>query len=107
MTVADEPKTSSGLVEMHPDFAHLKIRPGTMAIEAGAPEGLFALTNILAFGGAAAKGAHMPAIVGQVGDVVLWESTGAPDALPFWNTNYTCDVHLLLMDGEVRMEFKE
>lgn len=62
---------------MHPDFAHLQVRPGVMSLEPGAPQGAFALTNILEFGGAAGKGAHMPAIVGQVENVVLWESTGA------------------------------
>lgn len=103
MTVANE----AGLVRMHPDFAHLRVRPGEMRLEPGADPSTFGLENILAFGGAADKGAHMPAIVGQVDDVVLWESTGAPDALPFWNTNYSCDVHLLLMEGEVRMDFKE
>ena len=96
---------SDGYVQMHPDFAHLRVRPGEMAIDG--PLDRFALLNLLAFGGAADKGSHMPAIVGELGNVVLWESTGAPDALPFWNTNYSTDVYLLLLTGEVRMEFKE
>lgn len=92
-------------VTMHPDFAHLSVQPGEMVIT-GPPE-QFSLLNILAFGGAADKGAHLPAIVGELDDIVIWESTGAPDALPFWNTNYRCDVYLFLASGEVRMEFKE
>ena len=92
-------------VEMHPDFAHLRVRPGEMAVSG--PVEQFSLENMLAFGGAADKGAHYPAIVGEIDDVVIWESTGAADALPFWNTNYACDVYLYLASGEVRMEFKE
>jgi hypothetical protein len=91
---------------MHPDFAHLLVRPGEMTLASGADTEQFGLVNLLAFGGAADKGAHMPAIVGQLGEVVLWESTGAADALPFWNTNYAGDVYLLLLEGEVRVDFK-
>jgi hypothetical protein len=93
-------------VQMHPDFGHLLVRPGEMTLAPGADAEQFGLLNLLAFGGAADKGAHMPAIVGQLGEVVLWESTGAADALPFWNTNYAGDVYLLLMEGEVRVDFK-
>jgi hypothetical protein len=96
---------AEGFVRMHPDFGQLEVLPGEMAVEG--PREQFALTNILAFGGAADKGAHMPAVVGELDEVVIWESTGAADALPFWNTNYSCDVYLYLAAGEVRMEFKE
>ena len=41
---------------------------------------------------------HVPTKVGQVGTAVLWESTGAADALPFWNTNLRGDVPSLLPD---------
>lgn len=99
--------TSEATVRMHPDFSHLQVRPGEMTLTADARPEQFGLLNLLAFGGAADKGAHMPAIVGQLGEVVLWESTGAADALPFWNTNYAGDVYLLLLDGEVRVEFKQ
>jgi hypothetical protein len=98
---------ATDLVRMHPDFAHLQVRPGEMSLASEARPEQFALLNLLAFGGAADKGAHMPAIVGQLGDVVLWESTGAADALPFWNTNYAGDVYLLLLEGEVRVDFKQ
>jgi hypothetical protein len=94
-------------VSMHPDFSHLVVRPGEMTLAPGADAQQFGLLNLLAFGGAADKGAHMPAIVGQLGEVVLWESTGAADALPFWNTNYAGDVYLLLLEGEVRVDFKQ
>lgn len=98
---------TSAPVKMHADFAHLTVRPGTVQLSTDAPPQQFGLLNLLAFGGAADKGAHMPAIVGQVDDTVLWESTGAADALPFWNTNYAGNVYLLLMEGEVRVEFKQ
>ena len=96
---------SDELVKMHPDFAHLEVRPGVMAVSG--PVEKFSLEDMLAFGGAADKGAHYPAIVGEIDDVVIWESTGAADALPFWNTNFSCDVNLYLVESEVRMEFKE
>lgn len=97
----------SSQVQMHPDFAHVQVRPGEMTLAAEADPRQFGLLNLLAFGGAADKRAHMPAIVGQLGEVVLWESTGSADALPFWNTNFAGDVYLLLMEGEVRVEFKQ
>jgi hypothetical protein len=93
-------------ITMHPDFSHLQVQPGEMTLTLEARPEQFGLLNLLAFGGAADKGAHMPAIVGQLGEVVLWESTGAADALPFWNTNYAGDVYLLLLEGEVRVDFK-
>jgi hypothetical protein len=77
-----------------------------MRLDSSADTSQFGLLNLLAFGGAADTRPHMPALIGQLEDVVLWESTGAADALPFWNTNYAGDVYLLLMDGEVRVEFK-
>lgn len=91
---------------LHPDFAHLTIHPGEVRVDDGADSSRFRLLNLLAFGGAADKRPHMPALIGQLDEVVLWESTGAADALPFWNTNYAGDVYLLLMEGEVRVEFK-
>jgi hypothetical protein len=93
-------------IRLHPDFEHLRVQPGEMQLDRGADALQFGLLNLLAFGGAADKRPHMPALIGQLKDVVLWESTGAADALPFWNTNYAGDVYLLLMDGEVRVEFK-
>ena len=97
----------SSFVQMHADFAHLRVRPGEVTLAPRADPGAFGILNLLAFGGAADKGPHMPAVVGRLDDVVLWESTGAADALPFWNTNFSGDVYLLLMEGEVRVEFKE
>ena len=93
-------------VRLHPDFEHLRVQPGDMRLDGSADASQFGLLNLLAFGGAADKRPHMPALIGQLKDVVLWESTGAADALPFWNTNYAGDVYLLLMEGEVRVEFK-
>jgi hypothetical protein len=93
-------------VRLHPDFEHLRIRPGDMRLDGSADASQFGLLNLLAFGGAVDTRPHMPALIGQVEDVVLWESTGAADALPFWNTNYAGDVYLLLVEGEVRVEFK-
>ncbi len=65
------------------------------------------MTNILALGGAADMHPHVPTKVGQVGTAVFWESTGAADALPFWNTNFRCDVLLFYLMPVVRVEFKE
>jgi hypothetical protein len=90
---------------LHPDFEGLSVRPGELRVAAAAGE--FGLLNLLAFGGARDRVPHVPAEVGAIGDVVLWESTGAADALPFWNTNYHSDVYLVLLHGEVRVEFKE
>jgi hypothetical protein len=93
-------------IRLHPDFEHLRVHPGDMRLDDTADASQFGLLNVLAFGGAADTRPHMPALIGQLEDVVLWESTGAADALPFWNTNYAGDVYLLLMEGEVRVEFK-
>jgi hypothetical protein len=93
-------------IPLHPDFAHLRVEPGDMRLDRSADPSQFGLLNLLAFGGAVDKRPHMPALIGQLKDVVLWESTGAADALPFWNTNYAGDVYLLLLEGEVRVEFK-
>jgi hypothetical protein len=93
-------------LQLHPDFAHLTVRPGEVRLDEAADPASFRVLNLLAFGGAADTRPHMPALIGQLEDVVLWESTGAADALPFWNTNYAGDVYLLLLEGEVRVEFK-
>jgi hypothetical protein len=90
---------------LHADFAGLTVRPGEYHITAG--HEAFGLVNLIEFGGAADRPSHVPAELGSVGPVVLWESTGASDALPFWNTNYQCDVYLYIVHGNVRMEFKE
>jgi len=92
-------------VDLHADFAHLDVMPGELHLTARS--GGVALVNLLAFGGAADRRTHVPAQVGALGDVVLWESTGAADALPFWNTNHAGDVYLLLVHGEVRIDFKQ
>jgi hypothetical protein len=94
-----------GMATLHPDFAHLDVRPGEARITAH-PE-LFLLTNVIAFGGAADRPTHVPAELGRVGSAVLWESTGASDQLPFWNTNYDGDAYLYIVQGTVRIEFKE
>jgi len=90
---------------MHEDFGTLSVEPGEMAVSQWVER--FAMVNVLAFGGAPDRAPHVPVQLGELGDVVIWESTGAADALPFWNTNYTSDVYLVLLHGEVRVEFKE
>lgn len=92
-------------VPLHRDFAALSVEPGEMAVSG--PVERFSLVNVLAFGGAEDRVPHVPTQLGELGDVVVWESTGASDALPFWNTNYAGDVYLALLHGEVRVEFKE
>lgn len=92
-------------VPLHPDFAGLDIEPGERHVTG--PVESFGLVNVLAFGGAPDRVPHVPTQLGELGDVVIWESTGASDALPFWNTNYASDVYLALLYGEVRVEFKE
>jgi hypothetical protein len=89
---------------MHPDFSHLRVQPGHLDIREQ-PE-LYHMVNLLALGGRAGLASHTPEIAGELGDIVFWQSTGAPDALPFWNTNFYSDVFLLLLDGDVRFEFK-
>lgn len=90
---------------LHPDFEGLVVTPGESLI-AGRSE-LYDLINVVAFGGAVDRATHVPTELGSVGPVVFWESTGAADALPFWNTNFQCDVYLYLVHGSVRVEFKE
>ncbi|MGH3245577.1 MAG: hypothetical protein ACRDOI_05085 [Trebonia sp.] len=90
---------------LHSDFAHLQVHPGEAHITAN-PE-LFSLMNVIAFGGAADRPTHVPSGLGRVGNAALWESTGAADQLPFWNTNYDGDAYLYIVDGSVRIEFKQ
>ncbi len=90
---------------LHSDFADLQVRPGEAHITTD-PE-LFSLMNIIAFGGAADRPTHVPTELGRVGNVALWESTGAADQLPFWNTNYDGDAYLYIVHGSVRIEFKQ
>lgn len=90
---------------LHPDFAELAVDPGSAEVT-GDPS-LFGLVNVIAFGGAADRHPHVPAELGRIGGVAIWESTGADDALPFWNTNLAGDAYLYLIHGEVRVEFKE
>jgi len=90
---------------LHEDFAHLKVRPGESHIVAR-PE-LFGLVNVIAFGGAADRPTHVPSELGRTRGVSLQESTGAADQLPFWNTNYDGDTYLYIVEGSVRIEFKE
>ncbi len=90
---------------LHPDFSGLAVSPGEAHITD--PSGGYDLVNVLAFGGAVGRPTHIPTELGSVGPVVFWESTGAADALPFWNTNFRCDVYLYLVHGTVRVEFKQ
>ncbi|MBM9468744.1 hypothetical protein [Nakamurella leprariae] len=92
-------------VELHPDFAGLQVHPGESTIT-GRPE-LFSMTNVLAFGAAADRPTHVPVELGRSGSMALWESTGAADQLPFWNTVYDGDTYLYIVHGSVRVEFKE
>lgn len=97
--------TSATHTPLHPDFGDLRVQPGEAHIT-HSPE-LFGLVNLVAFGGAADRPTHVPAEVGALGPVVLWESTGAADQLPFWNTNLDGDAYLYVVHGNVRVEFKE
>lgn len=90
---------------LHPDFAELAVTPGEAHITG--PTEAYDLVNVVAFGGALDRATHVPSELGHLGPVVFWESTGAADALPFWNTNFQCDVYLYLVHGSVRVEFKE
>jgi hypothetical protein len=92
-------------MKLHPDFADLRVTPGESHI-ADRHE-LFSMVNLIEFGGAADRPTHVPAELGGTGQIVFWESTGADDALPFWNTNYDGDCYLYLVHGSVRVEFKE
>ncbi len=91
--------------QLHPDFAGITVTPGESHITA--PSELYDLVNVVAFGGAVDRQTHVPAELGSVGPVAFWESTGAADALPFWNTNFQCDAYLYLVHGSVRVEFKQ
>ena len=93
------------MTELHPDFFELRIDPG--AADFGDRPDLFDIVNVIEFGGAADRPTHVPTEIGSVGPVVFWESTGAADALPFWNTNYRTDVYLYIVHGGVRVELKE
>lgn len=90
---------------LHPDFGGLRVKPGESHITG--PSELYDMINVVAFGGAVDRATHVPTELGSVGPVVFWESTGAADALPFWNTNFQCDVYLYLVHGSVRVEFKQ
>lgn len=90
---------------LHPDFGDLQVTPGEAHLTD--PSELYDLVNVVAFGGAPDRATHVPAELGSVGPVVFWESTGAADALPFWNTNFQSDVYLYLVHGCVRVEFKK
>lgn len=90
---------------LHPDFGDLAVTPGELHISAR--HEAFDLVNLVAFGGAADRPTHVPAQLGDLGPAVIWESTGAADQLPFWNTNHDGDAYLYLVHGSVRVEFKE
>lgn len=92
-------------MRLHEDFADLVVRPGESHITDR--HELFSLVNLIEFGGAADRPTHVPAELGGTGPIVFWESTGAADALPFWNTNLDGDCYLYLVHGSVRVEFKE
>lgn len=92
-------------IELHADFADLRVEPGEV-VGATRPE-LFEIVNLVAFGGAADHRTHVPEEIGRIGPVVFWESTGAADALPFWNTNLFTDIYLYIVHGGVRVVLKE
>lgn len=90
---------------MHPDFAAVPVAPGESHI--CSHHDRFHLVNLLTFGGAADRPTHVPAQLADLGPIVVWESTGAADQLPFWNTNFDGDAYLYIVHGSVRVEFKE
>ncbi len=91
---------------LHADFGSLAAHPGEAHITDR--HELFNIVNVIEFGGGGVERAtHVPTEVGAVGPVAIWESTGAADGLPFWNTNFQSDVYLYLVHGSVRVEFKE
>lgn len=94
------------MVDLHEDFADLRVDPGHMTIESD-NSGAFRMVNLLALGGEPDRHPHVPENVGAMRGVDLWESTGSSISLPFWNTNFTDDVYLYLVHGRVRVEFKE
>lgn len=91
-------------IALHPDFADVRVTPGETQVHAH-PE-LFHLVNLVQFGGAADRPTHVPVELGRVGPVALWESTGADDYLPFWNTNEDGDAYLYIVYGSVRLALK-
>lgn len=93
------------MTALHPDFGDLRVTPGESHITDR--HELFSMLNLVEFGGAADRPTHVPAILGSCGPVQLWESTGAADQLPFWNTNEDGDAWLYIVHGAVRVEFKE
>ena len=102
---SDDTQVEGEVVALHPDFGDLVVRPGSVSFQSR-PE-LFSLVNLVAFGGAADKQSHMPSVIGRLGPVAFWQSTGAEDALPFWNTNLISDNYLYLVSGEMKVELKE
>lgn len=90
-------------MDLHPDFGDLVVAPGE--IVATRPE-MFDLVNLLAFGADAEHPTHVPQEIGRLGPVVFWESTGAADALPFWNTNLFTDIYLYIVHGGARIALK-
>jgi len=92
------------IAKLHPDFAHLKVRPGR-AIVAAQGE-LFQMVNLLELGGSAAKVVEEPVTLGELDGWTFWESTGDPVGTPFWITSFLGDLWLFLVDGEVRVDFK-
>jgi hypothetical protein len=102
---AGGPAPGGVAVALHEDFAGVECRPGESHLTDEADR--FALVNVLAFGGAPDRPTHVPAELARLGPVVVWESTGSSLALPFWNTNFDDDAWLYLVQGSVRIEFKE
>ena len=93
------------MTTLHPDFAGLTVQPGESHITAR--HELFDIVNLISFGGAADRPTHVPERLGATRGIALWESTGAADQLPFWNTVYDGDTYLYIVSGSVRIEFKE
>jgi hypothetical protein len=96
--------TNRSTGELHADFGDLHVDPGEI-VGATRPE-LFDIVNLVAFGGAADQKTHVPKEIGRIGPVVFWESTGAADALPFWNTNLFTDIYLYIVHGGARVVLK-
>ncbi|TDV56434.1 hypothetical protein [Actinophytocola oryzae] len=92
-------------MKLHEDFADLVVNPGEAHFTDH--QSLFNMVNLIEFGGAADRPTHVPADLGGTGQIVFWESTGAADQLPFWNTNFDGDCYLYIVHGSVRVEFKE
>lgn len=93
------------MTTLHPDFSGLTVDSGRSDVRSR-PD-LFSIINLIEFGGDADRPTHVPSEIAQVGPVVVWESTGAADALPFWNTNQRSDMYLYIVHGGVRVELKE